>query len=386
MLTSIEPVQACGLQVPRVALREIDINVTNFCNLECVYCSYSSTRDSNEPRIPAKAMHRLLDEAAAMGVRVVHFSGGEPVTRADMPEFISHGVRLGFKMRMHSNGALLKRRKLEQLWQAGLRQVLVSLDGDADEHDFHRAEPGLYAQTLRGIEAAASMGYNVRINAVGTTRNVHLLPSLVELASRMGAATFSVFYLIPVGRGRDVADLMVPPARWRQFIAEMRQAAARDARPGMDVTVEKVFAWLDEEVSDVEGGGRGAGCLGFLRKCDYVNVLADGRVLPCICFADVGPALGNIFDRPLADILHDPASWEFYYRMNSPGKTCSQCNELAHCGGGSRPMSRLFKGDYFALDPRCNGNPRMQGYIPICFMCREDVATGGRSGFAEKVE
>lgn len=385
MLTSIEPVRAGALHAPRVALREIDINVTNFCNLECIYCSYSSTRDSGEPRIPGAAMHRLLEEAARMGVKVIHFSGGEPVTRADMPEFIEHGASLGFKMRMHSNGALLKRPKLEQLWQAGLRQVLVSLDGDAEEHDFHRAQAGLYEQTVRGIENATSMGYNVRINAVGTTRNIHLLPSLVELASRAGAATFSVFYLIPVGRGRDVADLMVPPQRWRQFLFEMREAAARSARPGMDVTVEKVFAWRDEAPAEVEAGGRGAGCLGFLKNCDYVNVLADGRVLPCICFADVGPALGNIHDRPLAEILHDPASWEFYHRMNVPGAVCSRCGELARCGGGSRPMSRLFQGDYFALDPRCSGDPDAQGYIPVCFMCREDVATGGRSGFAEKL-
>ena len=55
----------------------------------------------------------------------MHFSGGEPAIRRDMPELISHAVSLGFKLRMHSNGALLTPAKVEQLWGAGLRQVLV---------------------------------------------------------------------------------------------------------------------------------------------------------------------------------------------------------------------------------------------------------------------
>lgn len=370
--------------VPLIDLREIDVNVTNLCNLTCIYCSYASTPGKDEPALEPDVVHGLLDEAARLGTKVIHFSGGEPVIRRDMPELIAHGASLGFKMRMHSNGALLSGSKLDELREAGLRQVLVSLDGLSEDHDFHRNKRGLYPKTIRGIENAAARGFNVRVNAVATTLNVGVIPRLVPLVSELGAATFSVFYLLPVGRGREQQALMVPPARWRAFIEEMREAVER-RRPEMEVTVEKVFSWGDEWADDGLAGGRGDTCLGFLEKCNYVNVLADGRVYPCVCFIDEGPPLGNVHERPLGEILDDPAGWDFYFRLRTLNSTCAACEASGRCRGGSKALSRIATGDWFALDPRCSGDPRAQGFLPVCFMQRENIVTGSRSGFAERL-
>ena len=372
--------------VPPIELREIDINVTNLCNLTCVYCSYASTPGRDEPALDADVIAGLLDDAARAGNKVVHFSGGEPVIRRDMPDLIAHAASLGFKMRMHSNGMLLTEPKLAELRAAGLRQVLVSLDGPRDQHDWHRRREGLWPKTIQGIRNAVALGFDVRVNSVATTRNVGDIASLMPLVSELGAATFSVFYMIPVGRGAEHPELMVAPERWRAFIAEMRDAAD-EHRPRMDVTVEKVFAWQADADADGDGlgGGRGDGCLGFLDKCNYVNVLADGTVWPCVCMIDVAPPLGNIHDRPLSEILHDPASWAFYYGLRGLNETCAACACADSCRGGSKALSRILAGDWNALDPRCSGDPHDQGFVPVCFMQRENVLTGSRSGFAEKI-
>lgn len=371
-------------RVPPIELREIDINVTNLCNLTCVYCSYASTPGKDEPELERSVIGAVLDDAAAIGNRVVHFSGGEPVIRKDMPDLIAHASRNGFKMRMHSNGALLTKPKLEQLWAAGLRQVLVSLDGPAEHHDWHRQRAGLWGKTIAGIRNAVSLGFNVRVNSVATVRNVGAIAGLMPLVMELGAATFSVFYMIPVGRGAEHQDLMVPPGRWREFIEEMHAASDR-YRPQMEVTVEKVFSWEDEWDADGLGGGRGDSCLGFLDKCNYVNVLADGTVWPCVCMVDVAPPLGNVYERPLSTILHDPAGWDFYYGMRELNEICARCPCRDRCRGGSKALSRIGTGDWNALDPRCSGDPHAQGFIPVCFMQRENIVTGSRSGFAERV-
>ena len=72
----------------------------------------------------------------------------------------------------------------------------------------------------------------MRVNAVATSRNVDEIPKLMPLVAELGAATFSVFYLIPVGRGREQLHLMVPPDRWRRFIAEMRSRPSSTSRRG----------------------------------------------------------------------------------------------------------------------------------------------------------
>ncbi|MBM3483570.1 MAG: radical SAM protein [Alphaproteobacteria bacterium] len=369
---------------PAIHLREIDLNITNRCNLECIYCSFSSTPSRAEPEIPPREVHTLLDRAAAMGVRVIHFSGGEPIIRADMPEFIAHATDLGFKMRMHSNGSLFTETRLRKVWDAGLRQVLISLDGFAANHDFHRAKPGLYAKTLQGISNAVAMGFSVRVNAVATTLNVDEIPALLPMLAGMGVNTFTVFYQIAVGRGRQQRALMVPPLRWRQFVHDMRRMAAAHKPDHMEVTVEKVFLWEEEWEQQLHATGRGGTCLGFLKECDYVNILADGRVYPCVCLVDEAPPIGNIFERPLHEMLEDPAGWTFYGGLASGlNSVCRSCELLDACRGGCRSFSRAGANDWFAMDPRCSGAPRVQGFMPVCFMLRENVDTGTRSGFQE---
>jgi radical SAM protein with 4Fe4S-binding SPASM domain len=154
----------------------------------------------------------------------------------------------------------------------------------------------------------------------------------------------------------------------------------------MEVTVEKVFLWEDEWEQQLHGTGRGGTCLGFLEECDYVNILADGRVYPCVCLVDEAPPIGNIFERPLKEILEDPAGWDFYYGLaNGFNDACRSCELLDACRGGCKSFSRAASNDWFALDPRCGGSPRLQGFMPVCFMLRENVDTGTRSGFQEHI-
>lgn len=377
--------------VPPIRIREIDLNLTNFCNLECIHCSYSSTKSKHEPALTAEVIKGLLTEAAGLGTKVVHWSGGEPATRPDMAELIAHAIGLGYGMRLLSNGILLNESRLQSFWDAGLRKVLISMDGLEEHHDHHRQHPGLWDKTLNGIRNAVRMGFHTRVNAAATTDNVD---DMVELARRMhaeGVHTFTVFYLITVGRGSDIEGLQVPPDRWRRLMDDMAAVAAelRAAGRAMEVTVEKVFSWSDDPHDDLHdehlASGRGGGCLGFLNGCDYVNILADGGVYPCVCFVDKAPALGNINERPLGEILHDPASWQFYWGLTGRNETCSACSMVDVCGGGSRAASFTDTGDWFSLDPRCSGDPVAQGFIPVCFMLREDVTTRSQSGFAEAI-
>jgi radical SAM protein with 4Fe4S-binding SPASM domain len=239
---------------------------------------------------------------------------------------------------------------------------------------------------MAGIENATTVGFNVRVNSVATRKNVDELPQLMPILSDLGVATFSVFYCLPVGRGRTNPYLMVPPARWRRFIDEMKVAAERHRSDGMEVTVEKVFLWEDEW-NDYESivTGRGGSCLGFLNDCNYVNILADGRVYPCVCFIDEAPPLGNVYLDSLANILKDPRGWDYYWSLRKANSICQNCDKFADCRGGSRALSKFMKDDWFALDPRCTGEPHIQGFIPLCFMVRENVVTRIHSGFAEHV-
>jgi radical SAM protein with 4Fe4S-binding SPASM domain len=104
-----------------------------------------------------------------------------------------------------------------------------------------------------------------------------------------------------------------------------------------------------------------------------------------VCFIDEGPALGNVHEQPLADIVHGAEGWRFYRSLEQAPAACRGCAKRARCRGGSRAMSRAMLGEWFGLDPRCTGDVTAQGFFPLCVMQREDIQTGTVEGFAEHV-
>ncbi|NJP07448.1 MAG: radical SAM protein, partial [Chloroflexaceae bacterium] len=66
----------------------VKIKVIFGCNLRCVMCNH--WRFQRGGALPMARLHQLVEELAALGCRKVHFSGGEPLLRRELPELISH--------------------------------------------------------------------------------------------------------------------------------------------------------------------------------------------------------------------------------------------------------------------------------------------------------
>ena len=94
----------------------------------------------------------MLDDLAALGCRKVHFSGGEPTLRPDLPDIMAHARRLKLRVTLTTNGTLLTRELSRQLVKAGLNSVCVSIDSPVRSvHDRMRGMPGALKQTLAGV-------------------------------------------------------------------------------------------------------------------------------------------------------------------------------------------------------------------------------------------
>src|SRR4030065_1056257 len=107
----------------------IRIAVTDRCTLRCVYCVPScgtiSTLPSNE-LMSFEEMHRLIKVAAKMGLSKIRITGGEPLVRRGVEEFIAAVNKVdGIKdIAMTTNGVLLKQ-YAQALKKAGLRRLNI---------------------------------------------------------------------------------------------------------------------------------------------------------------------------------------------------------------------------------------------------------------------
>src|SRR5471030_1845432 len=122
-----------ALDPPMALLAE----VTHRCPLQCPYCSNPLELDRVAGELDTDEWRRVLDEAAALGVLQVHFSGGEPTARRDLEALVAHAARAGLYTNLITSGVMLDDRRVAALAAAGLDHVQISFQ-DVDDAEGDR--------------------------------------------------------------------------------------------------------------------------------------------------------------------------------------------------------------------------------------------------------
>lgn len=146
------------------------ISVTDRCNLRCRYCTY--WRDWR--KLPSgeilryEELLRLAAIAAEMGISKVRITGGEPLVRRGLVDFLRklHHVPGITKVCLTTNGVLLQE-LAPALYDTGLRHLNVSLDTLRRERYRQITGKDNLPEVLAGLERAASLGFHpLKINCV----------------------------------------------------------------------------------------------------------------------------------------------------------------------------------------------------------------------------
>lgn len=237
--------------------------VTSRCNLACRYCELPPDR---LPEMDDGEVRALLDDLIAAGMRKVSFTGGEPLLRSDLPEWIHRAQARGVFVNLITNGWLLEERAGE-VRTADL--IVVSVDGRAGAHDAARGS-GSHARALRGIEACRRLGVRVVTSTVLHRGTVDDVESVLDLARGLGA--FAIFQPIEFAPGRmvpEAADIVLAPDGLRAAYRRLLDLK----RTGAPVACS---LWFLERAAR---GERPRPCRWAGRL--FCSILPDGRILPC---------------------------------------------------------------------------------------------------------
>lgn len=146
------------------------ISITDRCNLRCFYC----TPWGDWEKLPCgeilryEELLRLAAVAVGLGFRKVRVTGGEPLVRRGVVDFIRHLHQVpGLEeVCLTTNGVLLSRLAPE-LYATGLRHLNLSLDTLRRERYLQFTGGDHLADVLAGIETAAALGFSpLKINCV----------------------------------------------------------------------------------------------------------------------------------------------------------------------------------------------------------------------------
>ena len=344
---------------------------TQACDLACVHCRACAQPIRSALELSTDEARRLIDEVAALEAPVFVLTGGDPLKRPDVFELVeyasNHGVRISLTP---SATPLLTKEAIQKLKQCGLARLAISLDGpSADIHDAFRRVPGSYDWTLRAVRWAREIQLPVQINTTITRHNLQYLDSMIELLQQLDIVLWSVFFLVPTGRGstidlisaeefEQVFDKLYQTSRqvkfdiksteaqhYRRFLLQRR---TEEKRKGNGQSISPMLG-----ASAVDGIGRARG---INDGKGFVFISHLGEVFPS-GFLPV--SAGNIRKQSLTELYrHSPLFVSLRDSKNLKGK-CGICEFREICGG-SRARAYALTGDVFAEEPCCIWEPKQR--------------------------
>jgi radical SAM protein with 4Fe4S-binding SPASM domain len=317
--------------VSRATPREVYIEPTNRCNEFCQTCPRTFTQREPEADLDLERFVRILDQFPGVE-RVVLHGIGEPLLARDLPRMVAEANGRGARVLFNTNALALHRRLAEQLIDAGLDQLRVSMDA-ADPRTY-RAIRGVdgYAKAMRRTAEFCALQRErraerprVSLYFMAMRENAHELPAVIERAGAMGVPQVVLQRLVYFGNGlaREEQSVMGDPDR--DWMASCDEAAAR---AGVEL-VGTGRVGPDEALRPVERQRPWSGCT---RPWRSTYVTANGNVLPC-CIAPFatgdydGIVLGNVFERPIAEIWtgEEYEAFRRAHASDDPPEPCRGC-------------------------------------------------------------
>ncbi len=125
--------------------RQVFFAVTNRCDANCTFCGFRYSQRLSRKHVNISEAEKAIDYLANNFVRVISFTGGEPLLHPHLEQIISKASRIGILCRTGTNGISLNEKRLEALKKAGLAFIWLSIDSGIPEiHDNNRGKNGLF--------------------------------------------------------------------------------------------------------------------------------------------------------------------------------------------------------------------------------------------------
>lgn len=362
----------------RPALADIDFaqspfivfwEMTKACALACRHCRAVAQPRRNPQELTTEEGLRLIGDIADLGTPLLVLTGGDPLMRPDLLDFIKCGNGRGMRVSLAPSATrLVTRETLEKAREAGLARASISLDGSTAEiHDAFRRTPGSFERTIRAIEAVVEAGVSLQINTTVSRFNLADLQNMVGRVIRFKAVLWDVFFLVPTGRGQQ-GDMITPQQHEETFnwlydltgrvpfdvkttaaehyrrVAIQRRKAEEQSKSGGPAMATPGFQYRDSIGRSSKGVNDGNGCC-FI---SHIGDVYPSGFLPLVA--------GNVRQQSLKDIYRQS---QLFLELRDPARLkgkCGRCEYKRICGG-SRARAYGVAGDYLAEEPNCIYQP-----------------------------
>lgn len=337
--------------------------LTRACPLACKHCRATAQHERHPAELTLDEGRAFMtDLAEAFPGAVLILTGGEPLSRPDTLELAAIGTGLGLQMALSVDvGWLLTPELCGEIAAAGVKRVSFSLHfPDAERGDRFASTPGFHAAALEGLANLRAAGVPFQIHTTVMRANAHLLQRQHELVGELGAAGWELFFLVPTGRGRLLADQELPAAEQERVLRWLYRLQRHSPFPVKQICAPH-FRRVEVQSARDRGERRPERVTTRLtamsRGCMAGNGFAFVSHVGDVCGCGFLPlSVGNVRDRRFSELyLHAPL-FAAFRDPSSLGGDCGACEFRAVCGG-CRARAYAATGDPLAEEPDCAYEP-----------------------------
>lgn len=281
------------------SIRYAFFKITSTCNSDCAYCEHALSRRQDKEEIALANLKDIIEQMGRLGVTACSLSGGEPLVYKNITEAVAFMKENGIEPILLTNGILLPE-KIRQLYQSGLRYVIMSLDSFQPTH---------YSKT-RGIDFAAVMrayehmidfknghgDFIFRITTVVSNENIDDIPELLEKTGGDGVGVQFTPYHNFINKDNDIGILDIE--KLNCLTSRLLQLKKEG----------KLICNSEEYIRFFPGFFKSGRRIpeGYRCKCGYNAVYIWPNLDVRSCWSTSLPPVGNLKEQSLSEIWNSP--------------------------------------------------------------------------------
>jgi cyclic pyranopterin phosphate synthase len=261
---------------------DLRVSVTDRCNFRCQYCMPAEGLPWLERKeiLTFEEVARLVELFAAMGVRDVRLTGGEPLVRRDFPRLAAMlaGIPALEDLSVTTNGFLLER-DAAALVRAGIRRFNVSIDSLQKDRFYELTRRDALPQVLRGLELLATFpeAFPIKVNAVAIRNFTE--EEVLPFARFARRHPFEVRFIEFMPLDAEHSWTQARVLTGAEILAAIGAVFPLEPEPRAPSSTARVYRFAD-----------GQGRIGFINPisepfcadCNRIRLTADGRLRTCL--------------------------------------------------------------------------------------------------------
>ena len=268
----------------------IRVSVTERCNFRCAYCMPNTPLDIGDESqdVPLESVLNFIKVAINEGVKKIRITGGEPLLRTKIVEFIAEICKIAPNIDIAlTTNAFLLAPIAQSLKNAGLKRINISLDSLKDENIKCISKRNGLDKILQGIEAAHKAGLRIKLNMVPLKGiNANEIVDILEYGIRLGVMVRFIEFMENSYAKGGIAGLRLPEILEKihtKYTTSLFEKEIFGPAVLFKIPKESIKSTLQCDLErDYVFGVIAPHNDDFCKSCNRIRLSSSGKLIPCL--------------------------------------------------------------------------------------------------------